>query len=161
MITLTAGDDCIGSIFDELLGSSAQEYEVHASYQTYSELGVDAACLGNHDFDLGSDLLARSIKKNAQFPILAANLSGCDELEGLCYPAAILVIKGIRVGIIGVVTQAELKIGNSTCKVTNPIIAVKNLLPVIRPHCDVIIVLSHLGYQLSNSAIPMMTAGGC
>ncbi len=159
VLTLTAGDDCIGSIFDELLGSTAQDYQVHASYQTYSELGVDAACLGNHDFDLGSELLVRSIKKNANFPILAANLSGCTELEGLCYPAAIIVVKGIRVGVIGLVTQAELKITNPDCKVTNPITAVNNLLPVLRPHCDVLIILSHLGYQLANATIPMMTAG--
>ncbi|MAT41191.1 MAG: serine/threonine protein phosphatase [Anaerolineaceae bacterium] len=159
VLTLTAGDDCIGSIFDELLGSTARDYEVHASYQTYSELGVDAACLGNHDFDLGSDLLVRSIKKNAKFPILAANLSGCTELEELCHPAAIIVVKGIRVGVIGLVTQAELKISNPLCEVTNPITAVNNLLPALRPHCDVIIILSHIGYQLSNATIPMKTAG--
>lgn len=159
VLTLTAGDDCIGSIFDELLGSTAQDFQVHASYQIYSKLAVDAACLGNHDFDLGSDLLIRAIKKDAGFPILAANLSGCTELETVCYPAAIIVVKGIRVGIIGLVTQAELKITNPACTVTNPITAANNLIPAMQPHCDVMIILSHLGYQLTNASIPMLTAG--
>ncbi len=53
VLAFTAGDDCIGSVFDELLGSNLGNFSVHASYQLYSALNIDAACLGNHDFDLG------------------------------------------------------------------------------------------------------------
>ena len=106
-----AGDDCIGSVFDELLGDGdLEDFKMHASYQTYSALGMDAVALGNHDFDLGSELLAHSIKVNAHFPILAANLSGCQKLENSRFPAAIFVVKGVRIGVIGLVTRAEIKL---------------------------------------------------
>lgn len=159
VMTFSAGDDCIGSVFDELLGSNPSDFETHASYQLYSELGLDAACLGNHDFDLGFPLLAKSIEQNAKFPILIANLSGCNRIKDLVYPAAIKVVKGIRVGIIGLVTQAELKISDSNCSVTDPFFAAQNLIRAIKPYCDVIIILSHLGFTLSNSSIPMINVG--
>ncbi|PKO15496.1 MAG: bifunctional metallophosphatase/5'-nucleotidase [Chloroflexi bacterium HGW-Chloroflexi-10] len=159
VMVFSAGDDCIGSVFDELLGSTSQNFQIHAGYHLYSALGVDAACLGNHDFDLGSELLASSIKQNAQFPILTANLSGCSEIDKYCYPAAILVVKGVRIGIIGLVTQAELKITNPQCVVTDPVFVTKNLISVMRPCCDVVVILSHLGYSLSDSSIPMVNAG--
>lgn len=159
VLTLSAGDDCIGSIFDELLGSSPSDFQVHASYALYSAMGVDAACLGNHDFDLGSDLLTRSIAADAHFPILASNLSGCTDLMNLCSSAAILLVKGIRIGLLGLITPAELKIIDPDCRVANPIEAVKNILPAIQPWCDAIIILSHLGLSLTNSTVPMAVAG--
>ncbi len=159
VITLSAGDDSIGSIFDELLGSSPQDFQLHASYALYTAMGVDAACLGNHDFDLGSAILKRSIQANAKFPILAANLSGCPDFNGICFPAALLVVKGIRIGLIGLVTQAELKNENDSCQVSNPIEVVQNILPVLKPICDVIIIISHLGYSLVNSSVPMINSG--
>jgi 2',3'-cyclic-nucleotide 2'-phosphodiesterase (5'-nucleotidase family) len=154
-----AGDDCIGSVFDELLGSSVSDFGIHASYLLYSALGLDAACLGNHDFDLGLPLLAKSIEENANFPVLVANISGCSAIRDLCYPAVIKVIKGIRVGIIGLVTQAELKIGEADCTVTDPLFAAQNLIKILKPHTDLIIILSHLGLSLSNASIPMVNAG--
>lgn len=159
VITLTAGDDCIGSIFDELLGSTSEDFQVHASYALYSAMGVDAACLGNHDFDLGSGVLKRSIQKNAKFPILAANVHGCSEIQSLCFPAALLVVKGVRIGLIGVLTQAELKESDPDCKVTHPVTAINNLLPALKPFCDVVIVISHLGLSLSQATIPMVNSG--
>lgn len=154
VMLFVAGDDCIGSIFDEVMA----EARLHPAYRAYSALGVDAAGVGNHEFDLGSALLAESIRADANFPILAANVS-CPDLADLIHPAAIFVVKGIRVGVIGLVTQAELKITNPNCTVTDPLGVAKNLVPLLRPHCDVLIILSHLGYCLVDASIPMVTAG--
>ena len=159
VITLTAGDDAVGSIFDEMLGNCPQNYQAHASYRLYSVGGVDAAVLGNHDFDYGADLLARAIRREARFPLLAANLCGCSELDGLRFPAAILNVKGVRVGIIGLVTPAEIKLDDPQCRVVDPVPVVNNLLPALRPHCDVLIILSHLGYSLKAKTALTMDAG--
>ncbi len=158
LLFFSAGDDCTGSIFDELLGATPADFQMHAAYRLYSALGMDAACLGNHEFDLGLDLLRESIQRDARFPLLAANLT-CPPLENFCYPAAIFVVKGIRVGVIGLVTQAELKIGDSPCRVIDPIPAARNLVALMRPYCDALIILSHLGYCLANAPIPMLNAG--
>lgn len=159
VLTLGAGDDSVGSIFDELLDAEMQEDPVHASYQLYSSIGVDAVALGNHDFDMGSQLLAEVIKRDAKFPVLAANIEGCDILKGLCYPAAIFVVKGLRVGVIGVVTPAEFNCHDAPCQVVDPIPVVNNLAPALRPHCDVLIVLSHLGYNLQAGSALTRDAG--
>jgi 2',3'-cyclic-nucleotide 2'-phosphodiesterase (5'-nucleotidase family) len=135
-----------------------EESRLHPAYRAYSALGVDAAGVGNHEFDLGNALLAESIRADANFPILAANVS-CPDLADLIHPAAIFVVKGIRVGVIGLVTQAELKITNPNCVVTDPLTVAKNLIPLLRPHCDVLIILSHLGYCLADASIPMVAAG--
>ncbi len=154
VMVFAAGDDCIGSIFDEVM----MDARAHPAYRAYSALGVNAAGLGNHEFDLGNALLAESIRADANFPILAANVS-CPDLADLIYPAAIFVMKGIRVGVIGLTTQAELKINSPNCVVTDPLAVAKNLVPLLRPHCDVLIILSHLGYCLADASIPMVAAG--
>ena len=159
VLTFGAGDDSIGSIFDELLDSELQEDPVHASYQLYSKVGIDAVALGNHDFDMGSQLLAEVIRRDAKFPILAANIVGCEVLKGLCYPAAIFEVKGLRVGVIGVVTPAEFNCHDAPCRVVDPIPVVNNLVPALRPHCDVLIVLSHLGYNLQAGSALTKDAG--
>ena len=159
VLTFGAGDDSVGSIFDELLDGEMQDEPVHASYQLYSRIGIDAVALGNHDFDMGSQLLAEVIRRDARFPVLAANIVGCDILQGLCYPAAIFVVKGLRVGVIGVVTPAEFNCHDAPCRVVNPIPVVNNLAPALRPHCDVLIVLSHLGYNLQAGSALTKDAG--
>ncbi|HSM26290.1 MAG TPA: 5'-nucleotidase C-terminal domain-containing protein [Anaerolineaceae bacterium] len=154
VMTLSAGDDCIGTVFDELMDEPMEEKPVHASYQLYSAAGVDFSILGNHDFDLGVKVLAKSITNDAKFPILAANLKESPELEGLIYPAAIMVVKGIRVGLIGLVTAAENRLGKRENAIINPIEVASKLIAAMKPYCDVMILLTHLGYSLdATSAI--------
>jgi 5'-nucleotidase / UDP-sugar diphosphatase len=159
VLTLSAGDDCIGSLFDELMDQTLEQKPVHASYHMFSIAGVDASVLGNHDFDLGVDVLAQSIRNDAKFPILAANLANCPVLDGLYYPAAIMVIKGVRVGIIGLVTSAETRINKDDDCIVNPIPVAQNLLAAIRPFCDVVIFLTHLGYSLETTLALTADAG--
>jgi 2',3'-cyclic-nucleotide 2'-phosphodiesterase (5'-nucleotidase family) len=159
VLTLSAGDDCIGTVFDELMEDTFGSQPVHASYRLYSEAGVDLSVLGNHDFDMGIDILKQSIQNDAKFPILAANLVDCPELQGLYFPAALMVIKGIRVGVIGLVTSAENKISKNNNRVYSPIQTALNILPALRPLCDVVILLTHLGYSLSATSAITAEAG--
>lgn len=159
VLTLSAGDDCIGTVFDELMDKPIDGNPIHASYQLYSAAGVDLSVLGNHDFDLGVNVLEQSIRNDAKFPVLAANLKDCSELNDLIYPAAILVIKGIRVGIIGLVTAAENKLGTKNGCIANPVETAKNIIPALTPLCDVIILLTHLGYSLDATSALTADAG--
>jgi 2',3'-cyclic-nucleotide 2'-phosphodiesterase (5'-nucleotidase family) len=159
VLTLSAGDDCIGTVFDELMDDTFESNPVHASYRLYSAAGVDLSVLGNHDFDLGMDVLKQSIQNDAEFPILAANLTDCPSLKGLYYPAALLVVKGFRIGIIGLATSAEYKISKKLCRIYNPVQTALNILPAIRPLCDVVILLTHLGYSLAATSAITAEAG--
>ena len=64
-------------------------------------LGIDAACIGNHEFDHGWDNMLEQINK-ANFPILNGNLffEGTDDLVW-DNPYLILERAGLKIGIIG------------------------------------------------------------
>ena len=145
ILAMSAGDDMIGSLFDELLVSKDP---VHAAYAFYSAAGINVSVIGNHDLDLGIEPLAKGIRQDAHFPVLSANLRNCHQLKNLYYPAAIFVAKGIRVGVIGLTTIAQVRKPLGTdLEIADPVSVIQNLLPAIRPLCDVIIILSHLGYD--------------
>lgn len=165
VLFLSAGDDLVGSIFGELLrddsGSGLPDHgAVHASYQLYSAAGVDAGALGNHDFDHGAGVLAQAIQRDARFPLLSANLKASPSLSSLVYPAALLLVKGLRVGLIGLTTGAQARCGQgSDLCLTHPLTAARNLIPALYPLCDVLIILSHLGHSLQACTASTCDAG--
>ena len=160
VLALSAGDDLVGAVFDELLGDDPESYTVHAGYRLYSAAGIDVGVLGNHDLDRGTRLLAHALRREARFPILAANLVESRWLVGLCYPAALLVVQGIRIGLIGLTTPVGIKPHlDSGLQIVNPVQVVHNLLPAIRPLCDVLIIVSHLGYSLEAGTGSVREAG--
>ena len=160
VLAMSAGDDLVGAVFDELMGDDPDSFALHAGYRLYSMAGMDVSVLGNHDLDLGTDVLAEAIRKDAHFPVLSANLVSCQWLTGLYYPAALLVTKGIRVGIIGLTTSCQLRQSLDTnLQIVNPLRVIHNMLPAIRPLCDVLIILSHLGYSLAASTASVCDAG--
>ena len=160
VLVMSAGDDLVGSIFDELLNAKETDHPVHVSYRLFSAAGVDVATLGNHDFDMGPTILAESIRRDANFPLLSANLTGSSLLQSQILPAALFIIKGVRVGVIGISTPGEIKEQwLDTFSLLNPIPTIHNILPALRPICDVIIILSHLGYSISSHAAAMRYAG--
>ena len=105
-------------------------------------------------------LLAHAIQKDAMFPLLSANLKPIQELQGSYYPAAIFVVKGIRIGIIGLTTPSEIQSRkDSEVEIVDPIGVVKSILPDLRPMCDIVIVLSHLGRSLMSQTASVCLAG--
>jgi 2',3'-cyclic-nucleotide 2'-phosphodiesterase (5'-nucleotidase family) len=160
VIAMSAGDDLVGAVFDELMGDDPDSFALHAGYRLYSAAGIDVSVLGNHDLDLGTDVLAQAIRKDAQFPVLSANLVSCHQLAGLYFPAALLVTKGIRVGIIGLTTPGGIhQMPDSNLQIINPVRVIHNMLGAIRPLCDVLIILSHLGYSLASHSASVRDAG--
>ncbi len=160
VLFLSAGDDLMGVVFGELLGDDPESYAVHAGYHLYSAAGLDAGVLGNHELDMGLTLLAHALRRDAHFPMLSANLAGCRQLAGVVYPAAILVVKGLRVGLVGLTTRGQVKQPSraSLC-MADPLQVAHNLIPALRPLCDVLIVISHLGHSLAGRTATVLDAG--
>ena len=159
LLVFAGGDDLIGSPFAELMGSRPAAFVCHPAYRLYTAAGVDAGAVGNHDLDWGLGMLALGAGQDAAFPLLSANLVPATGMDAPgIYPAALFVVKGIRVGVIGLTTPAEIKrVLPGEFTITDPVIAAGNLLPALRPLCDVLIVLSHLGYSLAS--VSAVTAG--
>lgn len=155
VLFVAGGDEQTGSPFDELLGHNQASCQTHAGYRAYSAAGVDVGVIGNHDLDKGPDLLAHAIQQEARFPILSANVLSSRYLNRLGYPAALFRVKGVRIGLIGLTTAGQIRCPNQAdFTITHPLEAIQNLLPAFKPYCDIVIILSHLGYSAaSDSAI--------
>ena len=107
----------------------------------------DAMVLGNHEFDFGKEVLKRRISET-KFPVLGANVEGLERLR----PYIMKEIGGIRVAIIGVVTEdvpATTHPKNvAGLKFFSPIDTVEKYVKALKGHAEMVIVLSHVGYPI-------------
>lgn len=151
VLFVSGGDDHTGSIFDELLGWSPDEFIADAGYRVYSAGGVDVAVLGNHEFDRGAAVLKKGIETDASFPLLSANVHGSSDLkrDEDYFAAVIGEAKGLRIGFVGLTTSVDTRVGQPAdpkLAVASPLEAVRNVLPAVASVADIVVVLSHCGY---------------
>ncbi|MEC3862567.1 5'-nucleotidase C-terminal domain-containing protein [Mesobacterium sp. TK19101] len=150
VLFLSAGDDHTGTVLDELVGWTASDFTLDPGYRALSAAGLDVAAIGNHEFDRGAAQLTLGLR-DAAFPLLSANVhSSAHLIPGQHYfPALIAEVNGLRVGIIGLTTRVETRVGQAsdpTLQVASPVAALTNILPLVDQLADVVIVLSHCGY---------------
>ena len=155
VILLHAGDFGQGtSYFTELNGNI--EIDVLNAMQ------FDAVCLGNHEFDNGMDELARRIR-NLDVPVVCANYDFTGSpLEGLIKPYVILKKAGKKVGIIGVLTDVSTVVAREIADMMtyqNPVDVVNEYAAYLKDEkkCDLVVCLSHLGYDHKDSDCEMAT----
>lgn len=117
-------------------------------FEVANRMGFDASILGNHEFDYGVDRIARFVD-TAEFPILNANMvhpSGGRLGDG---PSIVLQTKnGIRVGIVGAVTESLTFLvdpdGLGAWKALPVRETVAAIVPELRKRADLVVVLGHL-----------------
>lgn len=151
VLFLSAGDDHTGSVFDELLGWAPDEFVADAGYRAASAAGVDLAVLGNHEFDRGGEMLKLGIDRDADFPVLSANIHGSAYMsrDEDYVAAAVGEVKGLRIGFIGLTTAVDTRVGietDPTLAVSSPVRAAANIYRAVEAVSDVVVVLSHCGY---------------
>ena len=79
-------------------------------FDVMNAIGLDASAVGNREFDKGwADLRDRIIgapgSENAQWEYLGANVYAKGTQDPVLPEYAILTINGIRIGVIGAVTE--------------------------------------------------------
>ena len=141
------GDFSQGSLYYNI-------YKGRIEIELMNAIGYDAATIGNHEFDSGLSNLAELIKR-AKFPIVCANYDFSGTVcEGLTKPYTIIERKGIHVGVFGVSPDPSglvLKEYYEGVKFISPIEAANNCVEALkREKCDIIICLSHLGWNIGN-----------
>lgn len=106
----------------------------------------DALVVGNHEFDYGPAVLRQSIAA-AKFPVLGANVAGLDALK----PYVVRQVDGVRVGIIGVVTEDTPVTTHPTnvagLKFLPVVPTVEKYLRELKNQADIFVVLSHIGFR--------------
>lgn len=143
-LILSAGDMFQGSADSNLM------YGVPVA-TAMNEAGFDAMVLGNHEFDWGLDNLKARIKQS-KFPYLGANLidKATGKTADFVKPYVIVEKKGVKVGIIGIVTPETATKAKpelvAPFEFRDPATVVNALVPEVKAAgADMIVVLSHLG----------------
>ena len=115
--------------------------------------GYDAMTAGNHDFNYGSAQLERLAKK-LKFPLLDVNVIRKSDGKLVFKPYKIFKLDGIKVGVFGLSTpECAYKTNPSnvtTIEFQNPVEVSKEMIKILRPKCDVIIAVMHMGVDASS-----------
>ena len=122
-----------------------------------SLLEYDAATMGNHDFDIGLEGFLNA-QQFANFPFLCANydfsetiLSGKTKAYHIFHKAGIKIgVFGIGIALKGLVPMD--KYGNT--RYLDPISSANKIASELKSKsCDLVICLSHLGFEYENKNI--------
>ena len=129
-----------------------------------NEMKYDAATIGNHEFDFGIDNMVR-IFKMAKFPIVCSNYDFTGTpLADIVKPYAIIYRKGVKIGVFGLgpelkglVTEANY----GSIKYEDPIAKANEMVNILKKQekCDVIICISHLGWDIDGIDDTEMVSG--
>jgi len=160
-ILLNAGDLAQGSPVSTI-------FQGEPVFEIANLFGIDAATLGNHDFDYGW-LQTRKFMQTSKYPIVSANMVGAQGQLFTPKPYVILNVNGLRVAVIGAMTE-ELRT-LSTPKLmgewhTAPLIETARRYAVeLRGQTDLIVLLGHINGAEENqmlslaSEIPVLVTG--
>ncbi len=150
-------------------GDFSQGSPYYTMYQGDVEIGLmnrmkyDAATIGNHEFDFGVENMAR-IFKNADFPIVCANYDFTGTaLEGIVKPYTIIKRNGLKIGLFGISPQLEGLVFAKTCEgvtYNDPIKTANEIADLLKnkEKCDLVICISHLGWNVGGIDDNMMMA---
>ncbi|HOD09678.1 MAG TPA: metallophosphatase [Flavobacterium sp.] len=148
VLLLDAGDIFQGTPYFNYYGGELE-------FKLMSMMKYDIATIGNHDFDNGIDGLFAQLP-NASFEFVNANYDFKNTiLNGVIKPYKIIHKNGIKVGVFGLGIELEGLVDKNNYKETvynNPLEIAQDLSRILKEDkkCDLIICLSHLGYQYKN-----------
>ncbi len=151
ILLLDAGDMFQGTPYFNL-------YNGEPEIKAMSMMGYDACTMGNHDFDAGIDNFARQLQ-HANFDVVVCNYDFTNtSLEDKVKPYTIIRKGGLKIGIIGVGIELKGLVPEALygeTKYKDPIAPVNHYAQVLkdRKNCDLVICLSHLGYEYTGSKI--------
>ena len=147
-ILIDAGDDIQGTIMTDDIYNKTPD-QPHPVITAMNYMGYDAMTLGNHEFNWGIPTM-QTILGQADFPVLAANVTGTDGKSVTGAGWTIVEKDGVNVAIIGVVTPdvpiwdgGKEGIEEATYEAAN--VAVGKAIDEIGDQADVIVVSAHMG----------------
>ncbi len=133
-----------------------------------SKLGYDAGTMGNHDFDGGMEGFVKA-QEFADFPFVCSNYNFSNTpIEGRTEEFTIIKKGNVKIGIFGLGVELKGLVPNGKFGETvylDPIeIASDRAAKLKKKGCDLIICLSHLGYEyefnkISDRVLAQKTSG--
>lgn len=151
VILADAGDFVQGSLYFYLYGGKVEQ-------QLLNDMGYDFSILGNHEFDLGADSMAK-VLANSKATLLSTNydMTGTP-FDGMFKPVAVREIDGKRIGFLAINLRPDGMIAKAKTKgvrYEDGIQAANAAAWWLRhvEHCDMVIALTHIGYSADPSLI--------
>lgn len=147
VLLLDAGDIFQGTPYFNYYGGELE-------FKLMSMLKYDVSTMGNHDFDNGIDGFYQQLP-HANFDFVSANYDFKNTiLNDIVKPYKILIKDGVKIGIFGLGVELEGLVDKKLYKETvynDPIEISKDIVKQLKNEgCELIICLSHLGYQYKN-----------
>lgn len=136
--------------------------------KTMAAMNYDIVTLGNHDFDIGMEAY-KSALSHASFQVVNANYElDSTPLSDVVKPYTIIKKAGFKIGIFGLGVNLQGLVPSERwkgLKYQDPVLTAQKQANVLRKDgCDVVICLSHLGYeykteQVSDKVLAASTSG--
>lgn len=151
VLLLDAGDIFQGTPYFNVYGGEVE-------FKLMSQMGYDAATIGNHDFDAGIDGLEKQLP-HADFPFLISNYDFSDTImHGNTQPWKVFRKGPLKIGIFGLGIALEGLVPKALYRNTrylDPVEKAQEMIGILRGEmgCDYVICLSHLGYQYRDERI--------
>jgi len=148
VLLLDAGDIFQGTPYFNYYGGELE-------FKLMSMLQYDLATMGNHDFDNGIDGFYAQLP-HAKFDFVSANYDFKNTiLNDIVKPYKIIHKGGIKIGIFGLGVELQGLVNKQLYKETvyyNPVDIAQDMTRILKQekNCDLVICLSHLGFQYPN-----------
>lgn len=134
-------------------------YGGELEFKLMSMLKYDAATIGNHDFDNGIEGLFAQLP-HAKFELLSANYDFSNTImENHVKPYKLFTVDGTKVGVYGIGIKLSGLVGKNLYKETeylDPYEIAQDTERKLKEveKCDLVICLSHIGYDYSSKDRP-------
>lgn len=146
VLVLHAGDFSQGT-------SYFTEFGAPLMVKVLNAIHYDAVTLGNHEFDNGIEALGEALSA-CEVPVVVCNYDFSPfEMGKYIKPYIIVEKAGKRIGIVGVTCSLASMV---SAEISNRLIekdmvsSVQACVDEIRPECDLVIALTHIGYEEHN-----------
>ena len=148
-LLLDAGDIFQGTPYFNYYGGELE-------FKLMSMLQYDLATIGNHDFDNGIEGLYKQLP-HADFEFVSANYDFSNTImDTHVKPYKTFIKEGVKIGVFGLGIELDGLVIKKLYKETeylDPISIAQDMSQILKEKekCDLIICLSHLGYNYKNS----------
>ncbi|MGO4822115.1 MULTISPECIES: bifunctional metallophosphatase/5'-nucleotidase [unclassified Flavobacterium] len=149
VLLLDAGDIFQGTPYFNYYGGELE-------FKLMSMMQYDLSTIGNHDFDNGIEGLYAQMP-HAKFDFISANYDFKNTLmDGLVKPYKVFNKGGVKVGVFGIGIQLDGLVDKKMYQETvynDPVETAQEMTRILKKElkCDLIICLSHLGYEYRNN----------
>ncbi len=153
VLLLDAGDFSQGTSYFSELGGQLEP-------KILNDMAYDCVTLGNHEFDNGIEALEQRLSMLENTKVVSANIDLSQfSISNIVKPYTIVERGGLKIGIIGLESNLST---NVSATISSRIPQLDNVETINKysdmlyseEKCDIIILLSHLGYTEDQSVIP-------